>query len=255
MTSQRFDFTGAQGQRLAGRLEIPAGSLRGAALFAHCFACGKDVFAASRLADGLTARAVAVLRFDFTGLGASEGEFGNGGFSANIADLIAAAGAMREAGLAPTLLIGHSLGGAAVLATAGAIPETRAVVTIGAPFDARHVLGLFKDQLPTIEAEGVAEIRLGGRAFKIDRAFVDDVRRHGSTDHIAELRRALLVMHAPGDAIVGIDNAARIFERARHPKSFVSLDDADHLLGRRSDAEYVAGVIVAWAARYLPPAP
>ena len=251
MSGERFDFTGAQGQRLAGRLERPAGAPVGCALLAHCFACGKDVFAATRLAAALTAHGVAVLRFDFTGLGASEGEFGNGGFGANIEDLVAAADAMRTAGIAPTLLIGHSLGGAAVLAAAGAVAEARAVITIGAPFEAPHVLGLFKDQLATIEADGAADVRLGGRAFKITRAFVDDVRRHDATDHIGRLRKALLVMHSPIDAVVGIENAARIFERARHPKSFVSLDDADHLLHRRSDAEYVAGVIAAWAVRYI----
>jgi fermentation-respiration switch protein FrsA (DUF1100 family) len=251
MASQRFDFEGSHGQRLAGRLETPDGTALGCALFAHCFTCGKDVFAAARLAGALTARGVAVLRFDFTGLGSSEGEFGNGGFSSNIEDLVTAAGAMRETGRAPTLLIGHSLGGAAVLAAAGAIPEARAVVTIGAPFDARHVLNLFRDQLPTIDTAGSAEVRLGGRPFTIDRSFVEDVRRHDTTDHIGKLRKALLVMHAPGDAIVGIENAASIFERARHPKSFVSLDDADHLLSRRSDAEYVADVLVAWASRYL----
>jgi putative redox protein len=253
MSSERFDFTGAQGQRLAGRLERPAVAGTGCALFAHCFTCGKDVFAATRLAGALTQHGLAVLRFDFTGLGSSEGEFGNGGFSSNIEDLVAAAAAMRAVDLAPTLLIGHSLGGAAVLAAAGAIPEARAVVTIGAPFEAGHVLGLFKEQLPAIEAAGSAEVRLGGRAFKIDRAFIEDMRRHGSSDHIAELRRALLVMHSPTDAVVGIENASLIFERAKHPKSFVSLADADHLLGRRSDAEYVAGVIAAWAMRYVAP--
>ena len=251
MRTERFDFTGAQGQNLAGRLDAPDDAPVAHALFAHCFTCGKDVFAASRLAAALTARGVAVLRFDFTGIGSSEGEFGNGGFTSNIEDLTAAAAAMRAADRAPTLLIGHSLGGAAVLAAAGAIPEARAMVTIGAPFDARHVLALFKDQLPAIEATGAAEVRLGGRAFTIDRAFVDDVRRHGAPDYIAQLRKALLVMHSPTDAIVGIENAALIFERARHPKSFISLDDADHLLSRRSDAEYVAGVVVAWATRYI----
>src|SRR5215470_1879871 len=161
MPSERFDFVGSNGQQLAGRLDLPQSPPRAAALFAHCFTCGKDIFAATRLAGALTQHGLAVLRFDFTGLGSSEGEFGNGGFSSNIEDLIAAAGAMRAANLAPTLLIGHSLGGAAVLAAAGAIPETRAVVTIGAPFDARHVLHLFQDQLPAIEAAGSAEVQLG----------------------------------------------------------------------------------------------
>jgi alpha-beta hydrolase superfamily lysophospholipase len=255
MRTERFDFTGAQGQRLAGRLDAPEEPPVAHALFAHCFTCGKDIFAASRLAAALTQRRVAVLRFDFTGLGSSEGEFGNGGFTSNVEDLIAAAGALRGAGRAPSLLIGHSLGGAAVLAAAATIAETRAVVTIGAPFDAAHVLALFKEQLPTIEQAGAAEVRLGGKAFTIERRFIDDVRAQDQAARIAQLRKALLIMHSPTDAVVGIENAALIFQQARHPKSFVSLEDADHLLSRRSDAEYVAGIIVAWSARYLPAQP
>jgi putative redox protein len=254
MKTERFDFLGAEGQRLAGRLDTPDGPPVAYALFAHCFTCGKDIFAASRLASALTARRVAVLRFDFTGLGSSEGEFGNGGLTSNVADLMAAQAALDATGMAPSILIGHSLGGAAVLAAAGAIESARAVVTIGAPFDAAHVLALFKEQLPVIAAAGAAEVRLGGKAFTIQRRFVDDLKAHGQAERIARLRKALLVLHSPVDAVVGIENAALIFQHARHPKSFVSLDDADHLLGRRRDAEYVAGVIDAWAVRYLPAA-
>jgi putative redox protein len=252
MPTERFDFAGAQGQRLAGRLDRPDAAPVAHAVFAHCFTCGKDIVAASRLAAALTQRRVAVLRFDFTGLGSSEGEFGNGGLTANVEDLVAAAAALRGAGAAPGLLIGHSLGGAAVLAAAGAIPETRAVVTIGAPFDAAHVLALFQAQIPAIERDGAADVQLGGRTFTIQRRFIDDLRAHSQPERIARLHRALLIMHSPTDEVVGIDNAAQIFQHARHPKSFVSLQDADHLLHRRSDAEYVAGVVVAWAARYLP---
>ena len=251
MPTQRFDFTGAQGQRLAGRLDAPDGPPVAYALFAHCFTCGMDVLAASRLAGALTARKLAVLRFDFTGLGASDGEFGNGGFTSNVEDLVAAAAALREAGTPPALLIGHSLGGAAVLAAAGAIAETRAVVTIGAPFEASHVLLLFKDQIAEIESRGEAVVRLDGRPFTIRRRFIDDLRGQSQAERVAALHKALLVMHSPTDAVVGIQNAADIFQHARHPKSFVSLVDADHLLRRRTDADYVAGVIAAWITRYL----
>lgn len=254
MPTQRFDFTGAQGQHLAGRLDTPDDPPIAYALFAHCFTCGKDVLAASRLAGALTARRLAVLRFDFSGLGASEGEFGNGGFTSNIEDLVAATAALRDAGTPPALLIGHSLGGAAVLAAAGAIPEARAVVTIGAPFEAAHVLQLFSDQVAEIEAKGAAVVELGGRPFTIFRRFIDDLRAQSQGERVATLHRALLVMHSPIDATVGIENAADIFQHARHPKSYVSLENADHLLSRRQDADYVAGVITAWVSRYLPAA-
>jgi len=254
MPSERFDFVGSSGQRLAGRLDLPESAPRAAALFAHCFTCGKDIYAANRLAGALTSRNIGVLRFDFTGLGSSEGEFGNGGLTSNIEDLKAAAAAMRERDLAPRLLIGHSLGGAAVLAVAATIPEVRAIATIGAPFDVAHVLSLFKQHLPTIESAGAAEVHLSGKPFTITREFVADVRRYSSAEHISDLRKAILIMHSPIDAVVGIENAALIFQHAHHPKSFVSLDDSDHLLRRPSDADYVAGVIAAWVARYLDPA-
>jgi len=251
MPTERFDFVGSNGQRLAGRLDLPESPPRAAALFAHCFTCGKDIYAANRLAGALTSRGIGVLRFDFTGLGSSEGEFGNGGLTSNIEDLKAAAAAMRERDLAPQLLIGHSLGGAAVLAVAGGIPEVRAIATIAAPYDAAHVLNLFKQQLLAIESEGAAQVHLSGRPFTISREFVADVRRYSGAEHISGLRKALLIMHSPTDAVVGIENAALIFQHAHHPKSFVSLDDSDHLLRRASDADYVAGVIAAWVARYL----
>jgi uncharacterized OsmC-like protein/alpha-beta hydrolase superfamily lysophospholipase len=251
MPAERFDFSNAEGLRLAGLIDSPPGEARAYALLAHCFTCGKDVHAARRIAEGLTALGIAVLRFDFTGLGSSEGEFANTTFSSNVADLVAAADQLRRVRRAPAILIGHSLGGAAVLAAAAAVPEARAVVTIGAPCDPAHVAGLLADRHQEIEARGEVEVTLAGRAFRIRRAFLDDVAEQELSGRIAALHKALLIFHAPTDDIVGIDNASRIFAAAKHPKSFVSLAGADHLLSRRSDAAYVAKVIAAWAERYL----
>jgi uncharacterized OsmC-like protein/alpha-beta hydrolase superfamily lysophospholipase len=255
MPAERFDFSNAEGLRLAGLLDTPPGEARAYALFAHCFTCGKDVHAARRIAEGLNALGIAVLRFDFTGLGSSEGEFANTSFSSNVADLVAAADQLRRVKRAPAILIGHSLGGAAVLAAAAAVPEARAVVTIAAPSDPAHVTGLFKDRLDEIKADGEVEVTLSGRPFRIRRGFLDDVAEQQLSGRVAGLRKALLILHSPTDETVGIDNASRIFAAARHPKSFVSLVDADHLLSRRSDASYVANVIAAWAERYLDMAP
>jgi putative redox protein len=251
MPAERFDFFNGSGQRLAGLLDSQAGEARAYALFAHCFTCGKDVHAAKRIAEALTPLGIAVLRFDFTGLGSSEGEFANTTFSSNVADLVAAADQLRKSRRAPAILIGHSLGGAAVLAAAAQVPEARAVVTIGAPSDPAHVAGLFKDRDAEIEAHGEIEVTLAGRPFRIRRGFLDDVAEQSLSGRIAALGKALLIFHSPTDDIVGIDNASRIFAAARHPKSFVSLAGADHLLSRRSDAAYVANVIAAWAERYL----
>jgi uncharacterized OsmC-like protein/alpha-beta hydrolase superfamily lysophospholipase len=255
MPAEQFDFLNAQGQRLAGLLDHPAGEARAYALFAHCFTCGKDIHAARRIAEGLTGLGIGVLRFDFTGLGSSEGEFANTTFSSNVADLVAAADQLRKVRRAPAILIGHSLGGAAVLAAAAAVPEARAVVTIAAPSDPAHVAGLFKDRRQEIEARGEIAVTLAGRSFRIRRAFLDDIAEQALSSRINDLRKALLIFHSPTDAIVGIDNASRIFAAARHPKSFVSLAGADHLLSRRSDAAYVANVIAAWTERYLDMAP
>src|SRR5437868_3221642 len=251
MPSERFEFPNARGEKLAALLDKPAGKPIAFALFAHCFTCGKDILAAKRIAEGLTGRGIAVLRFDFTGLGASGGEFANTTFSSNVADLVAAADHLRKMYRAPAILIGHSLGGSAVLAAASEIPEARAVATIGAPADPSHVTGLFKDHVDTIHQEGEVEVALAGRPFRIRKEFLDDVSERKLEGCLANLRKALLVLHSPTDNIVGIENASAIFLAAKHPKSFVSLAGADHLLSKRTDAVYVAEVIAAWSERYL----
>ena len=248
---KKVSFTGATGATLAGMMELPDGEVGAHALFAHCFTCGKDIAAASRISRALAARGIAVLRFDFTGLGNSDGDFANTDFSSNVGDLIAAADHMREHFRAPRLLIGHSLGGAAVLAAAGRIPEARAVATIGAPSTPAHVQHLFTDQKPEILADGRAEVILAGRPFTIRREFLEDLDDQRQEARIAGLDKALIVFHSPVDGLVAIDEAARIYTHAKHPKSFVSLDDADHLLTRASDAAYVAEVLTAWVSRYL----
>ena len=251
MLSVRKDFPGTGGQMLSARLDAPDGPVAAYALFAHCFTCGKDVLAATRIAQGLAAKGIAVLRFDFTGLGASEGDFANTNFSSNVQDLVAAADFMRAQLAAPALIIGHSLGGAAVLAAAADIPELKAVVTLCAPSDPAHVTRLFGDQLSEIETAGQAQVQLAGRPFTIKRQFLLDAAEHNLDGKAAQLRRALMVMHSPQDTTVDISNALHIFSAARHPKSFVSLDGADHLLTRKEDAEWVAGIIAAWSARYI----
>ena len=251
MPTERFTFPGHSGDLLAARLDLPEGPHLATALLAHCFTCGKDIAAARRIAARLAAQGIAVLRFDFTGLGHSEGEFENTSFSSNVADLIAAADALDERGMAPGLIIGHSLGGAAVLRAAGEIPSAKAVVTIGAPFDPEHVIHNFGDALKTIEAKGVGEVDLGGRPVRIGKGFVEDVRSEKLAHDIAGLGKALLVLHAPRDAVVGVENATQIFVAAKHPKSFVTLDDADHLVSRAQDADYAADVIASWAGKYL----
>ncbi len=251
MPTERLTFTGHGGATLAARLDLPEGPHLATALFAHCFTCSKDIHAARRIAARLAGAGIAVLRFDFTGLGHSEGEFENTTFSSNVEDLELASKALEARGMAPSLLIGHSLGGAAALRVARRLPSVRAVVTIAAPFDPGHVTHNFAGALDEIASEGTAEVNLGGRPVRIGRAFVEDIKSETLAPEIANLKRALLVMHAPRDEIVGIDNATAIFSAAKHPKSFVTLCDADHLITRREDAEYVAEVIAAWATRYL----
>jgi putative redox protein len=253
MKAERFDFPNGQGHTLTALLQQPSGVVpTNYALFAHCFTCSKESRAARWISDSLAARGIAVLRFDFTGLGSSEGEFANTDFSSNVGDLIAAADHLRITRQAPTLLIGHSLGGAAVLAAAARIPETRAVATIGAPSDPSHVTNLFTNQIAVIRERGEGAVSIGGREFRIRRDFLDDVAEQRLLDRVASMRKALLILHAPTDQVVSIDNATAIFGAARHPKSFIALDEADHLLARRTDARYAGDVIAAWSQRYLP---
>ncbi len=251
MPSKEITFTGHDGSTLSARLDMPAGPHLATALFAHCFTCGKDIPAARRIAGRLAALGIAVLRFDFTGLGHSEGEFANTSFSSNVEDVVAAARWLDSEGMAPGLLVGHSLGGAAVIRAAGMLEGIKAVATIGAPFDPSHVTRHFADALPEIEAQGAAEVCLGGRPFTIGKSFIEDTGCDMLGAVLGKLRAALLVLHAPRDAVVGIDSASQIFMAAKHPKSFVSLDDADHLISRPQDAEYAAEIIASWAARYL----
>ncbi len=249
---EKVEFQGAFGDRLAARLESPDGPVKAYALFAHCFACSKDTLAAARIAAALAERGIGVLRFDFTGLGQSGGDFADTHFSSNVADLKAAADWLRRNRAAPTLLIGHSLGGAASIVAALDIPEVKAVATIGAPASAAHAEHNFAERVSEIEREGEAEVRLGGRSFRVRRSFLDDIRAQKVEEAAARLKRALLILHAPLDEVVGIENATRLFAAARHPKSFVSLDQADDLLRRREDALFVADMVAAWASSVVP---
>ena len=249
----RVEFPGSQGEPLAGRLELPDGDPLAYALFAHCFTCGKDAVAATRISRALTSAGIAVLRFDFTGLGQSGGDFANSNFTSNVEDLVRAATFLGTTRQAPSILIGHSLGGAAVLASAARIPEARAVVTIGAPADPRHVLSLIGDQLTGLHSSDSVDITLGGRAFRVGRQFLEDLDSHSQHERVAHLSAALLVLHSPTDQTVSIDNAREIFDTAHHPKSFVALDGADHLLTKAADAQFAADIISAWVTRYVTP--
>lgn len=247
----RAEFQGHSGAKLAARLDLPAGSIRAWALFAHCFTCSKDTLAAKRISGELARAGIAVMRFDFTGLGSSDGDFASTNFSSNVADLRAAAEWLGKHYDAPEILVGHSLGGAAVLAIAGDLASVRAVVTLGAPAEANHVIHNFGGHIDEIAEKGAAEVNLGGRTFTIQRQFVEDLNATSLAERISRMKKALLVLHAPLDQVVGIENAGAIFTAAKHPKSFVSLDGADHLLTRAADANYVAGIVASWAARYL----
>lgn len=246
-------FPNADGRMLAGRLDLPAnGRPRAYALYAHCFTCGKDVRAAVNISRALAREGIACLRFDFTGLGESEGDFSETTFTGNVADLKAAAKFLAEKYEAPKILVGHSLGGAAVLAAAADIPSSVAVATIGAPANPEHVAGLLGDEArKTIEAQGEADVTLVGRKFHFRKAFLDDLKLHPWRANLRNLRKALLVFHSPADTTVDISNAAEIFGAALHPKSFISLNEADHLLTRETDSEYVGLILGAWASKYL----
>lgn len=244
-------FKNPQGEPLSGLLEMPSGAIKSYALFAHCFTCSKDNLAAARIARALADLGIAVLRFDFTGLGDSKGDFSNTNFSSNLQDLLAAAHYLEQYYAAPTLLIGHSLGGSAALAVAQDLATVKAVVTIGAPATAAHVKHLFADSVHELMDKQTVQVELGGRSFNIQRQFIDDLEKYNSVAHIKALRKALLIFHSPLDQVVSIDEAARIYTAAKHPKSFVSLDQADHLLSNPEDSRYVAEVLSAWAGRYL----
>ncbi|MEX1250806.1 MAG: alpha/beta fold hydrolase [Hyphomonas sp.] len=252
MKTETVTFVGGGGQELAGRIERPAGTPRAWAIFAHCFTCSKDSVAAVRVSRALTAQGFGVLRFDFAGIGASGGRFEHTTFSSNVDDVVAAADYVRSACGAPALLIGHSLGGAAVLAAAGRISDVKAVAAIGAPADVAHIEQNFADAVAEIETEGTARVALGGKIFTVRRELLEDIRNQPQMQRISGMRKALLILHAPGDMTVGIENATMIYRAAKHPKSFVSLDGADHFLSKPEDAAYAASVITAWAARYMP---
>lgn len=251
MQSDRVDFSNASGTPLSGVLETPSGPVKAWAIFAHCFTCSKKSLAASRVARGLAATGIGVLRFDFTGLGDSGGDFSTSGFSSNVSDLVAAADWMTEQGRPVTLMIGHSLGGAATIVAASQLEQVKAVATIGAPSDPGHVVEQFKESVPEIEAKGAAQVNLGGRPFTLSRAFLNDVRQASVRDIVTALRKPFLILHAPADEVVGIDNATNLFLAAKHPKSFVSLDRADHLLTGKDDSAFVTDVISGWAGRYI----
>lgn len=251
MPSQKITFTGHAGDELAAIIDMPTGTVNATAIFAHCFTCSKDIPAARRISQRLASMGIAVLRFDFTGLGKSTGDFANTNFSTNVADMILAADYLTQNMQSPSLLIGHSLGGAAVLRAAKELPSVKAITTIGAPADPSHVVHNFGQALDEIEEKGAAQVDLAGRPFTIRQSFVDDVNAQSLDACIGTLKRALLVLHSPTDNTVGVESAAQIFTAAKHPKSFVTLDNADHLLSKPTDAEYAADVIAAWSDRYL----
>lgn len=251
----RVQFPGALGHTLVGRLDVPAHEPRAYAIFAHCFTCTKDLKAANWISRELVDRRIALLRFDFTGLGESGGDFADTNFSTNLADLVAAADFLRREHRAPQMLVGHSLGGTAVLLAAQRIPEAAAVATIAAPAQTGHLAGLLAQQAPRLSGQEVAEIDVMGRRVRIKGQLLEDLRQYDVPAAVAALRRPLLIFHSPEDEVVSIDQARRIFEAARHPKSFIALDGADHLLiERESDARYVADLLACWARRYLPAA-
>jgi len=248
----RISFESRTGVTLQGSLELPPGGRwRATAVFAHCFTCSSNIRAARTITRALAAAGYAVLRFDFTGLGESEGDFADTSFTSNLDDLEDAAAWLAEHYEAPQLLLGHSLGGTAVLAVAERLDSVRAVATLASPSTPEHVLRQFGDKLDTIQQEGSAEVDLAGRTFRIRKDFIDDANSHDLASRLGKLRRALLVMHSPTDRVVDISNAETIYRSAMHPKSFFSLDNADHLLNRAEDAEYAAGVIAAWAGRFV----
>lgn len=252
MQSKKVSFTNAQDQALSGILDLPVGEPIAYALFAHCFTCSKNLKAATNIVRSMTAAGIAVLRFDFTGLGESEGAFEDTSFSSNVSDLLAAVDWLGSEYRAPEILFGHSLGGTAVLQAAPGVPSAVAIATIGSPADPKHVAHMFAGCETELEEKGIADVKLGGRPFRVRKQFLDDLETHDLPASVGSLRKALLVMHAPLDETVEVENASALFVAAKHPKSFVSLDKADHLLSREEDSRYAGQVLAAWALRYLP---
>ncbi|MEL7536955.1 MAG: bifunctional alpha/beta hydrolase/OsmC family protein [Pseudomonadota bacterium] len=251
MASRPVKFTNPDGEELAGLIDLPAGDVRAFALFAHCFTCTKNLKAATNISRALNDAGFATLRFDFTGLGQSSGDFADTTFSSNVGDLVAAAEFLSAEYEAPQLLVGHSLGGTAVLQAAADIPSAKAVATIGSPARPSHVRHLLAGSEDALEQDGEADVDLGGRRFRIRKEFVDDLQRHALPESIRRLGKALMIFHSPQDDTVAIDNAAELYQHALHPKSFVSLDRADHLLSNAADSRYVGSVLASWAERYL----
>jgi len=252
MAYEKVTFAGSSGHELAARLDLPEGDIKAYGLFAHCFSCSKDLSAVNRISRALNDDGIAVFRFDFTGLGQSDGNFSNTNFTSNVGDILAAVDYMRGNLEAPSVMMGHSLGGAATFMAANSVPEVRAVATIGAPANAHNVLKQFGDDIEKIEAEGEADVLLGGRPFVIKKQFIDDARDQDLLAEVAALKKPLLVMHSPIDQTVSVDHARQIYEAAKHPKSFISLDTADHLLMQNpADSQYAARVISAWASQYI----
>ena len=251
MISQKITFKNAKGMVLAARLELPENEPTAYALFAHCFTCNKNLTAVRTIGKTLTKKNIAVLRFDFTGLGESEGDFEHTNFSSNIEDLYSAAQFLKENYQAPSLLIGHSLGGAAVIYASAKIPSVKAIATIGAPSNPKHVSHLFHSSINEINEKGSALVSIGGREFTIQKQFIEDIQENNIKHALNNFRNSILILHSPQDTIVGIDNAAEIYSAARHPKSFISLNGADHLLSNKRDSKYVGNIIATWADRYL----
>jgi putative redox protein len=252
MKTISIQIPASSGISLAARLDLPDDTYRATVLFAHCFTCGKDILAASRIARGLVAQGFAVLRFDFAGIGASEGEFADTNFSSNIQDVADAADWLRAHYQAPELIIGHSLGGTAVIAASPRLPEAKGYVTIGSPSDPRHMLELIgASSLKVIEREGAADVNLEGRIFHIRKQFLNDVQEQQVLHQVRQLHKPLLIMHAPGDRTVPISHATAFFQAAAHPKSFISLGEADHLVANKVDAEFIAEMIATWSKRYI----
>jgi uncharacterized OsmC-like protein/alpha/beta superfamily hydrolase len=252
MRSENIKFINGEGIHLSGKLDLPVvAKPKAYAIFAHCFTCSKNLKAVENISYSLTQRDIAVLRFDFTGLGSSKGDFSETNFSSNLSDLVAAYDFLVSNYAAPQLLIGHSLGGAAVLHVANRLEAIRAVVTIGAPSNPTHVTHLLKSGKEELDVKGQAEINIGGRPFIIKKQFIEDLEQNDRYDIIAQLDKALLIMHSPQDTIVGIDNAAEIYQHAKHPKSFITLDGSDHLLSKAPDSLYAGQMISSWADRYM----